>query len=171
MLDYLHAFIENGGGIVSTTAIIGGFLWKSVQYINQQHTLREERTKKELEERAAKLKQETEEKAAIVKKAIEDKAEEVKNELCKENDRLMDAIDSIKVSVEDLKKRDDLTNGNVADIRNDIADLQEELQELYESTPHMAASDVVKNSRTKRLKRREKRKIIEANRIAQNHDK
>ena len=65
------------------------------------------------------------------------------------------------VMIQGLSKRSDLVNGNIANIRADIADLAEDMADINtENEPPQAAKSRIK---AQRLKRRR----IEADRVAQ----
>lgn len=74
----------------------------------------------------------------------------------------------VMTMLSDLRKRAELTNGNVATLRTDIADLQEQIEELFEDKGK--SEDEIrdlKKEREKKKRQRQRRKEIDADRIAQ----
>lgn len=117
---------------------------------------------KELEkERAEQLEKAEAEKARVLREYADKLHSEVTTSL--EN---MD--NKLTVTQEDLRKRADLTNGNVSFIRADIADLQEDMLDLWDSTANGKQSQSFdRTKKMKALERRKRRRKIEADRIAQ----
>lgn len=199
MSDWLTEFVTQGGGIVSTSAIIGGFIWRMVVSINKKNDAKAAVIKKDVEERARMLKEDNEQKAKAVQDAIASRATDLKMILDKQNndlridlvnraDLLRDKLELdnknfkehydkenmmlsskitnldeiLKDMFDELKTRADMTNGNVASIRGDISDLQEDFSQMYRVL-YPDESDV----RERNLKMRERRKQIEADRKTQ----
>ena len=154
--------------------------------------------KADMERRAETLKHDTESLAQTIKTTAEDKAAIVKEEiamtarLLKESHQtsiaqVLDRIKEVDLQIKevdskqmrmlgDLSKRADMTNGNVASIRQDTADLSQDIEELFtlmeeaETTALGGGKPnrdiqlaVSRRKRSKNLTRRTKRKEIEHN--------
>lgn len=154
-------FISEYGNIlffIIGLAGLAGFIWRAFQWLNQQQQIKEDKrlaieeekakiVKDDIDKRAIKLKEDTEEVADDVKKEVEMRAEVIKREIEGTARNLRDYTEQVskelikKLSdvdekfarlIEDLSKRADMTNGNVKMIRNEIADVQDDVQSLWE---------------------------------------
>lgn len=154
---------------------LGGFIYKMGAWIN-----------KKAETKAAILKEVTEKKADELRKYAEEVAKEVRDINEKQIADLQKRLDGLEDKIDKVFQRADLVNGNVSNIRTDIADLQEDLLELYsaddieyeqneDSGRHIEVDkgrgrDSVssrKNRKRVDLNRRLKRRKIESDRIEQ----
>lgn len=147
--------------ILSTVAIIGGLLFTTARWLEQKADRKAERVKEIAEKTALDLK-------TIAEKTVSDTR--IYSE--KRYDELTQKVGSIDIKVvellSDLRKRADLTNGNVALIRTEIADLQDDIAMIQDILPTNA--DTVKQSDMKKLrdrKRRNRRRDIEKDRVEQ----
>jgi hypothetical protein len=78
--------------------------------------------------------------------------------------------DNVRHNFAELSKRADLTNGNVAHIRNDVSDLAVDIQDLFEMVnPQKRSKDAMRISREKDVRRRERKREIEEDRVSQMH--
>lgn len=177
--------LNSVGGILTLAALIVGSAYKGITWLNQQNKKREEDRSKQIEERAKKLREETEERARQLQQAVDRSAEIMKNTIdqrdkdfkelyFKEHAKLKESVTTLGNDVRgmfiDLSRRADLTNGNVAHIRNDMSDLAADIQELFEKVdPEVGTKDALKASRDKDVRRRERKRQIEADRIEQVH--
>ena len=157
--------------IITTVALVGGLIFGAVRWMTQQ-----------AEKKALAIKEKAEHTAAELKITTDDIRQETKEFTISANldlKHLIESVDSkVAVMLTDLRKRADLTNGNVAMIRTDIADLQEDLSLIQDALPAAVAAtgggsasvaDYDRNE-TKRLrdrKRRDRRRQIEADRVSQ----
>lgn len=179
--------------IVVGIAALGGALYKLLSWYSQQNEKRARVIKTALEDQARVVKDVSEEKAKElllttqnnarqIEKALDDRARDVKKDLETTTLLLKEKISNIeqviaamttdiKHNFELLAKRADLTNGNVAAIRNDMADLAADIQELFEKVdPASDSQQAVKVSRDKNVRRRERKREIESDRISQLHE-
>ena len=79
---------------------------------------------------------------------------------------LIESIDEkVTMMLADLRKRVDLTNGNVAMIRTEIADLQEDIQSLYDINSG-DGEDFKQRKREQERTRRQRRRKIEVDRVS-----
>lgn len=133
-----------------TIIAVAGAMWRVIAWQNKRQ-----------EDRAGKLALAESEKARILREYADKLHREVVDSL-----KTMDA--KMSGMVEDLRKRADLTNGNVSFIRADIADLQEDMLDLWDTaadgSPHTTFD---RGKKMKALERRKRRRKIEADRIAQ----
>jgi hypothetical protein len=164
--------------------ILTPFILLGINYWNSQQIKKKEMQRKHDEEgNARELKEANERIAVEVKNRAERIAEDLKNSTSnilmtsktytentnKEIIQRIEAIDrKVMEMLNDLRKRADLTNGNVATLRTDIADLQEQMEELFEDRNKSADERKMSEQiREKRKKQRTRRREIDANRIAQ----
>lgn len=175
--------------------IITPFILLGINWWNTRQGKRKEDERKIYETiKAKELKEDDERKARNLKDMTEKIAEEVKNraeEVAKEleestanilqkskeytektNRDIIARIEVIDTKVmsmlSDLRKRAELTNGNVATLRNDIADLQDQMEDLFEDRGK-SDSEVrdLQAQRDQKRKRRQRRRQIDSDRIAQ----
>lgn len=162
-------FLAEWGNIITFLiglAALGGFIWRAIQWMNQQQNIKEATRLKIEEEKAKVIKQEIEERARDLKRDQADTAEDVKRDVeakaavikeeiaatarvLKEhtermNEQVRLAIKEVDEKVmrmlSDLSKRADMTNGNVKMIRSEIADVQDDVQSLWELVENTGAS-------------------------------
>lgn len=200
MIDFSIFIQDVGSDFNASTIIsilvgvsaLGAAVYKGLTWYSKQNENRALVIKKALEDQAKIVKDTTETKAKeiketaeasalVVKKSVDDSARDVKRDLETNTQLLKDKIlgieqivASLTVVVKDnfheLAKRADLTNGNVASIRNDLSDLANDVQDLFEMVdPQSESKEAVKVSREKDGRRRERKRQIEADRIAQLH--
>lgn len=143
---------------IVTSAGLAALIWKGISWLNtQQNRKADERIKIEdekakvvkadIDSRAKDLKRDQEETASDVKRDVEAKAAIIKEEIAATarvlqkqteimNTDLKNAIREVDEKVmrmlADLSKRADMTNGNVRMIRTEIADVQQDVQSLWE---------------------------------------
>jgi uncharacterized phage infection (PIP) family protein YhgE len=179
--------------IMTIVLVLGGAIFGGIRWLNQQGDKKVAKAKEEADKTANELKELTEHVAIQIKTEAEETARDVKDlteRIAKEmktssdlvNKELVSKIEQVDKRVTemlgDLRKRADLTNGNVATIRTEIQDLNDDLQELYDRVPEsplIAAEDgngAALQARLKRTKEREKkqrlkRRKIEADRVEQ----
>lgn len=137
---------------------LGTFLWNIVKGYNKRQDEKEKRRqeeearkeaiiKKDLEIRgeqirsdaiatAANVKREVESTATIIKSELETTARNLREHNTVMNDMLKVAIrdvdDKVMRMLKDLSERADLTNGNVGLIRNEVLDVKEDVQALWD---------------------------------------
>jgi hypothetical protein len=185
----------NVGTIISVLvgmSALGGAIYRGISWLNKQNEKKAEEVKHETEVKAMSLKLENEARAKDLAIIMDTKTEKVQTILQQEIVSLRGCIDSrdkefkqyymkehadlvsrvglINDDIKELVKRADLTNGNVAHIRNDISDLAEDVQELFEKTdPNDSTRDAMRSSREKDTRRRHRKREIEADRVSQLH--
>jgi hypothetical protein len=156
----LADFFTDYGTIVAFFIGLGGlgtFIWNMVKGYNKRQDEKEiDRQKaedakavvlkKDIEDRANRIKADAEDQAEGVKKEVEGRAVLIKAEiattaeLLKHHNQLL--IDNVLVKIRevdekvmkmlsDLTTRADMTNGNVKNIRSEIADVQDDVQSLW----------------------------------------
>jgi FtsZ-interacting cell division protein ZipA len=177
--------------LVGIVAIVGA-VYRGLRWFNQQNEKRASAVRVELEAkakevkeiadaRAKDVKETAEANAAQIERALNDRAKDVKTELTNTTQLLKDKINGIELIVaslstvvkdnfNELRTRADLTNGNVAHIRNDMTDLAADIQELFETIdPHADTQGAIRVSRDKEVRRRERKRQIESDRVEQMH--
>lgn len=117
--------------------------------------------KAEADERDRKLRDYTEHGFAENKQMISDLGSKLSALDQKVTERIDKLDTKLMAMIDNLTKRSDMVNGNIANIRTDIADLQEDLAEQSSHTEDPANAKA--RIRAQRLKRRR----IEADRVAQ----
>lgn len=142
-----------------------------------------------IEQAISKLRKRQEEiaiqKAEMLKKSTEDIAKGIKEANEKQILELRQKLSDFDEKLEKTYQRADLVNGNVSNIRTDIADLQEDILELYSSDDIEYEQDengrhaqldrgrgrdavsARKNRKRTELNRRIKRRQIETDRVSQ----
>lgn len=179
--------------ILVGVSALGAAVYKGLTWYSHQNDARAKVIKLALEDQAKIVKDTSETKAKElletsmanakqIEKALDDRARDVKRDLESTTQLLKDKILGIEqvvnllsVVVKDnfsaLAKRADLTNGNVASIRNDISDMAADIQDLFEMVdPHSDTKDAIKISRDKDARRRDRKRDIERDRLAQLHE-
>jgi hypothetical protein len=143
--------------------------------------------KKNMEERAVELSRTAKEVATLVKVEAEERDDKLRDytetgfsdnaklisdlggRLTDLDVKVTERIDKLDLKlmtmINDLGKRSDMVNGNIANIRTDIADLQEDLAEMN------IANEDPNNVKTRVRAQRLKRRRIEADRISQSERK
>jgi len=173
--------------LIISVASIGTFVWKMGLWVNKRTDSKAEQLKQQFEQRAIEDKQgreriaeviriEADQRDAKLREFSKEVADRARDAAIKDNtevlvklgtleDRVNLKIERVDNKVMDmltsLSKRSDLVNGNIANIRADIADLQEDVAEtmIHDETPANAKARI----RSMRIKRRR----IEADRVAQ----
>jgi uncharacterized phage infection (PIP) family protein YhgE len=176
--------------IATTVVLVGGLIFGAIRWLNAQSDKKVAKAKQEAETTATELKGltahvaeqikgEAEETARDLKALTERIASEMKVTSEAVNKEIMGKIEQVDKRVmemlSDLRRRADLTNGNVATIRTEIQDLNDDLQELYEQMPEpvvptgngAAMAERVKRTREREKKQRMKRRKIEQDRVEQ----
>lgn len=177
--------------IATTVVLVGGLIFGAIRWLNAQSDKKVAKAKQEAETTATELKGLTAHVAEQIKKEAEETAEDVKaltERIAAEmketseavNKEIMGRIEQVDKRVmemlSDLRRRADLTNGNVAVIRTEIADMNDDLQELYEQIPDSSQTAVgngsgnaerLKRTREREKKQRLKRRKIEQDRVEQ----
>lgn len=153
--------------IMTPIVIIGGFIFGGIKYLNSQAEKKRILSKEEALQTANELKRLAGETAKEVRMYSDKINNEMMVKVTEVDRKVMEMLD-------DLKHRADLTNGNVQIIRTEIADLQEDLQDLYDEMENGGSNDNdvdrEDNDRRRRQrakKQRIKRRSIEADRINQ----
>lgn len=149
MADFFEVTLGNAITWLITLVGLFAVAWATIRW-----------QKKEQEKKAAEMKLVEDAKAQAVKQYSEAQNKEVVRLIGEVNSQMTEMID-------DLRKRADMTNGNVAAIRTDIADLQEDVLDLFENTDE----DDTKEKKRAERERRERRRKIERDRIAQAEQK
>lgn len=169
---------------ITVIVILTPFIVLVLNWYNTSQSKKRDLERKQDEEKSAREVKESDERiAAEVKTRAERIAEELKRSTAdilmtsktyteSTNKEIIDKIASIDKKVmemlNDLRKRADLTNGNVATLRSDIADLQEQMEELFEDRDKNSDERrELQVQREKKKKQRERRREIDRNRIAQ----
>lgn len=138
--------------VITTAVLVGGMIFGAVRWTSQQ-----------AEKKAEALKETTE--------GIRKETKEFTTSANSDLKHLIESVDSkVTTMLSDLRKRADLTNGNVSVIRTEIADLQEDIQMIFDekSDADNGDDDVIKSrKREQERKRRQKRRSIEADRVSQ----
>jgi hypothetical protein len=164
---------------------------EKAKMLKEQTDERAHQIKEDVERTATLLKEYNERTAETLKKVALDTAQSLAEYNTKIEEKLMVKIDKVddkqSTMLKDLSMRSDLVNGNVANIRNDITDLQEDIIELYtaediEYEKRDNGRDVEvdpghgrdplssrKNKKRLELQRRQKRRQIEDDRNSQEH--
>jgi len=173
--------------LVVSVASIGTFIWQMGRWLNRRADAKAEQLKAQFDQRAIEDKQgreriaeviriEADERDTKLREFSKDVADRARDAAIKDNTELLVKLgtleDRVNLRIEridnkvmdmltSLSKRSDLVNGNIANIRADIADLQEDVAEtmIHNETPANAKARV----RAMRIKRRR----IEADRVAQ----
>jgi hypothetical protein len=173
--------------LIISVASIGTFVWKMGLWVNKRADIKADQVRQHLDQTAIEDRKGREQIAAVIRTEAEERdtklrafskdlVGQVKDSAEKDNtelliklgtleDRVNTRIEKVDNKVMDmltsLSKRSDLVNGNIANIRADIADLQEDFAEaLYQDeTP----ANTKARTRAMRIKRRR----IEADRVAQ----
>lgn len=144
--------------VILGLAGLGGFIWNMIKGYNKRQTeiandrkiedeKKEAIIKKDLEIRGEQIRKDAIEQAAGVKKEVESTARTIKSDLettasnlrehnSAMNDLLKTAIrevdDKVMKMLKDLSDRANLTNGNVGLIRNEVQDVKEDVQDLWD---------------------------------------
>lgn len=165
--------------IITQFVLVGGLILGAVKWLENKSEKKSLKEKEEAEQTARELKEVTERTTSEIKKITEDKAREALDHTDHVNQEMKTYTDSkytdmstriteidkkVVLMREDLGRRADFTNGSVASIRTDIADLQEELEELQDRSDNN-----IEMKRHRDKKRREKRRTIERDRIEQSY--
>jgi hypothetical protein len=188
-LGGLAAYIQNALGSVKKRADEKAD--DKAKMLKEQTDERARQIKEDVERTAILMKEYNERTAEALKKVTTDTAISLADYNTRVEEKLMVKIDKVdekqSTMLEDLSDRSDLVNGNVANIRNDITDLQEDIIELYsaediEYEKRDNGRDVEvdpghgrdplsarKNKKRLELERRKKRRQIEADRNNQDH--
>ena len=173
--------------LIVSVASMGTFIWQMGRWLNRRADSKAEQLKEQFEQRAVEDKQgrehianviriEADQRDAKLREFSKDIADRMRDAAIKDNtevlvklgtleDRVNLKIERVDNKVMDmltsLSKRSDLVNGNIANIRADIADLQEDVADtmIKDETPANAKARV----RAMRIKRRR----IEADRVSQ----
>lgn len=157
----VESFFADWGVIVAFFIGLGGlgtFIWNVVKGYNKRQDEKERARqaseaakeaiiKKDLEVRGEQIRRDAIEQAADVKKEVENRATVIKAEIeltarnlrehnVAMHDLLKAAIrevdDKVMKMLRDLSERADLTNGNVGLIRNEVQDVKEDVQDLWD---------------------------------------
>jgi hypothetical protein len=177
---------------------LGTFVWNMVKGYKKRQDEREEMLmkaeeakaaviKKDIEMRAAEIKHDAEQTARDVKEAVEQRAQVIKMEIeatartLREHNQLMntqvskqitDVDEKVMKMLGELSERADMTNGNVKLIRNEIQQVNEDIEDIWnllEDTDETAVTHErtrdIPNSRRRAsqqqmLRRRRKRESI-----------
>jgi len=161
--------------IVTPTILIGGMLFGAVRWLSGQAEKKADRVRDTAEKTAADLKSTAERTAAELKKVTEDIALEAKKYSDEKyilmTEKISEVDNKVMEMLSDLRKRADLTNGNVSSIRTDIADLQEDIQMIFDEKAEAVGDGdemIIKTRKREQDKRRRnKRRAIERDRIDQ----
>jgi uncharacterized phage infection (PIP) family protein YhgE len=167
----------NLGTIVSLfvgIAALAGAIYRGISWLNQQNEKKACEVKRETEQKAEAVKRQAEDTARNLQQTVDNTARDIKEvfdqkiQLLKENTAETNVL--VRDMFKQLSNRADLTNGNVAHIRNDMSDLAADIQELFEKIdPDTNTGDAMRVSREKDTRRRERKRQIEADRLAQQH--
>jgi hypothetical protein len=164
---------------------------EKAKMLKEQTDERARQIKEDVERTALLMKEYNERTADALKKVTADTAISLADYNTQVEEKLMVKIDKVddkqSTMLKDLSMRSDLVNGNVANIRNDITDLQEDIIELYsaedieyekrdngrevEVDPGYGRDPLSTRKNKKRLEvqRRKKRRQIEDDRNNQDH--
>jgi len=173
--------------LVVSVASMGTLIWQMGRWVNKRADIKADQVRQQLEEKAVEDKKGRELIADVIRTEADardtkirafskDLVDQVKDSSGKENTELLVKLGSLEDRVNariervdnkvmdmltSLSKRSDLVNGNIANIRADIADLQEDFADamIQDETP----SNTKARIRAMRIKRRR----IEADRVAQ----
>jgi len=173
--------------LLVSAASMGAFIWQMGRWLNRRADTKAEQIKEQLAERAREdkegrdhitqvIRSEADQRDVKLREFSKDMSDHMRDLAIKDNtdlliklgtleDRVNLRIEKVDNKVMDmltsLSKRSDLVNGNIANIRADIADLQEDFADavVKDETPANTKARV----RAMRIKRRR----IEADRVAQ----
>lgn len=161
--------------IITIVALVGGMLFGAVRWLSGQAEKKAERVKEIAEKTAADLKQLTEGIARDTRIYTDNHDKTAREYYDIRNTEMLMKVSEVDKKVmemlSDLRKRADLTNGNVSSIRTDIADLQEDIQMIFDEKEEAIGdgdAQIVKSRKREQDKRRRtKRRAIEKDRIDQ----
>jgi hypothetical protein len=116
-----------------------GIVWKASQWLNKQADEKVEKKKKDEEEKARGLREHTDKKAEELKEYTDRKANELKEYTIKMAETLKTSNENINKEMlvimkdmdQKLTTRANLTNGNVSNIRKDLLELSQDIEDLY----------------------------------------
>ena len=196
----VETFIPDFTTIITQFVLIGGLILGAVKWLESKSEKKAIKAKEEALIVAAELKKVAEDTARSVSdEALKTAADlkhltetiakdtriyadaqnkEAREYYDKKNDEMLLKIAEIDKKVmemlSDLRKRADLTNGNVSSIRTDIADLQEDIHMIFDEKAEALGGDdpgdqqIVKSRKREQDKRRRnKRRAIERDRVDQ----
>jgi hypothetical protein len=142
--------------------------------IKKDLELRGEQIKKDAIDTAADVKREVEGRATVIKSEIEATARNLREHNTVMNEMLKIAIQEVDEKVmkmlQDLSARADMTNGNVGKIRNEVQDVKEDVQDLWDRLEEADAvlgidkkspNQQARRKREQEFNRRRKRREIE----------
>lgn len=154
-------FVTDITAIITPVVLVGGMLFAAIRWLSSQ-----------AEKKAIRVKAEAKETADALQKVLEDTASDVKEYTDKRNNEMLVKISEVDKKVmemlSDLTVRANLTNGNVALIRTEISDLQDDILTIQDTMP--CDGNEVKSTDMRRLRdrrRKNKRRDIERDRVAQ----
>lgn len=172
--------------IATVVTLVGGMLFGAVKWLSGQAEKKAERLKEEAEKTAKLVSEQALKTAADLKTLTEVIAKDTRiysDSMSKDarvyfdqknNEMLIkigDVDTKVREMLSDLRKRADLTNGNVSSIRTDIADLQEDIQMIFDEKAEAVGDGdemIIKTRKREQDKRRRtKRRAIEKDRVAQ----
>lgn len=146
---------------------------KKEQIIKKDLELRGEQIRKDAIDTAADVKREVEGRAVVIKSEIEQTARNLREHNTAMNEMLKIAIQEVDEKVmkmlQDLSKRADMTNGNVGKIRNEVQDVKEDVQDLWDRLEdadkvlginEKSANQLARRKREQEFNRRRKRREI-----------
>ena len=175
--------------VVTIVALVGGMLFGAVRWLSGQAEKKADRVREVAEKTAQNVSDQAIKTAADLKKLTEDIARDNKiysDGISRDARAYYDQKNSdmlVKIGevdrkvmemLSDLRKRADLTNGNVSSIRTDIADLQEDIQMIFDEKAEALQDDdpsskmiIQTRKREQEKRRRNKRRAIEKDRVDQ----
>ena len=146
---------------------------KKEEIIKRDLELRGEQIRKDAIDTAADVKREVEGRAVVIKSEIEQTARNLREHNTAMNEMLKIAIQEVDEKVmkmlQDLSKRADMTNGNVGKIRNEVQDVKEDVQDLWDRLEdadkvlginEKSANQMARRKREQEFNRRRKRREI-----------
>ena len=173
--------------LLVSAASMGAFIWQMGRWLNRRADTKAEQIKEQLAERAREdkegrdhitqvIRSEADQRDVKLREFSKDMSDHMRDLAIKDNtdlliklgtleDRVNLRIEKVDNKVMDmltsLSKRSDLVNGNIANIRADIADLQEDFADA------MVKDETPANTKARVRAMRIKRRRIEADRVAQ----
>jgi hypothetical protein len=144
--------------VVISTSLLAGTVWRAVAWLHKQQDMKAEELRKLKEKDAEEL-----------RKYTDLKAEELKRYYAEINRGQLEIMKDMDVK---LTTRANLTNGNVANIREDLLELSVEMEQLYNyNSDQYSDQDLNVNARKRiNAKKRKKRlQQINRDRVSQEH--
>jgi hypothetical protein len=162
--------------IIIGVTTLGGFMYKIGSWINTKAEAKATALKLVTDKSAADLKLATETTAKDLKLYTDDTAKQLREytdkTLSAVTDRIAKIDDKVMAMLQDLANRSDLVNGNVAHIRSDLMDLQDQVTELAAEVDRgngEESEDTILARKKVYVERRKKRQQIEYDRDNQEH--